>query len=91
VRYTIIDEDEAPARPMFKRVNRLSLEMDALVASLTPDQVGRIEHTDDFTPARLRVKVYEAAARHGRPVDVWEEDGVTYAALADEAPDRDRR
>ncbi len=89
MRYTIIDEHEAPRSPNF-HLNKTQQEADALVAALTPGTIARIEEMAGTKLAGLRMRIYDAAARLGRPVEVWDDDGVVYAGLGEQAADERR-
>lgn len=82
VQYTLIEHDEAPPRPMARRGGRRHREVDALIGALSPGKVARIELAEEDKPGGVRKQLFEAAARTGRPVEVWEQDGVIYAGLA---------
>lgn len=83
MQYTLIDEQDAPTRPTGRRGGRRHRELDVLVAALTPGQVARIDLSDADKPGPIRKQLFEAAARAGRSVEVWEGSGagVFYAAL----------
>jgi hypothetical protein len=82
VEYTLIDESEAPARPPVRRGGKRNQEFDALILALTPGKVARIDLSEVTRSGGTRKQLYEAAARVGRPVEVWEHDGTIYARLA---------
>lgn len=84
MRYTFVDEAEAPPRPNLRHGGKRHQELDTLIASLAPGTVARLEQSADEA-GRLRNQLYQAAARLGRPIEVWEgPDGTVYAGVVEE-------
>jgi hypothetical protein len=94
VRYDLIDEREAPPRPVLQRGGKRRLEMDELLEEL---EVGRVAVVAPIAPAKAdeaasSVKridteglLLEAAAFRGAPVDVWSDArGTVYARLREQ-------
>jgi hypothetical protein len=81
VRYTIVDRQEAPARSP-ERAKRRVEGMEALVASLEPGKVARIELGEDENPRRVSEQLYKTANRSGKLVETWEVGGILYAEVA---------
>lgn len=82
MRFTLIDEDEAPPQPALLPGGKRRLEMNELLDALTPDVVARIEPTKDEKLSGARALLLEVAASRGMRIDVWEaDDGLVYARL----------
>lgn len=79
--YTIIEREAAPARSPDRAKRRIE-GMEALVASLEPGKVARIELGDDENPRRVSEQLYKTANRAGKLVDMWEVGGILYAEVA---------
>jgi hypothetical protein len=62
--------------------------LDELVCAVTPGKVARVEPTDPGKMNGLRRRIYEAAARVARPVEVWEgPDGALWVGLSEDRSD----
>ena len=81
MRYTMIDADKAPAKPP-KTLSRMARETHAIVASLTPGKVARIEPSDGETVRGVKASVTRAAKRMNKTVRTWDHDGLVYAELS---------
>lgn len=91
MKITVIEANEAPARPggpMSKRTAAVT----ELLSSLIPGKVARIELDPSETARGAKASLTRAAKKLGREVAVWDTDGVVYAQLAEgERPKRGRR
>ena len=90
MRYTLIDEREAPPRPTLRRGGKRRLEMNDLLEALTPGKVAKIEPAADGKQSGIRGLLFDAAASLGKRVEVWEDaDGAVYAKLMAGEPGAD--
>lgn len=82
MKITVIEASEAPARPggpMSKRTAAVT----ALLTSLTPGKVARIELDAGETTRGAKASLTRAAKKLGQEVAVWVRDGVVFAQLAE--------
>jgi hypothetical protein len=85
MRFTLIDEADAPPQPARLSKRRRRLEISELLDALTPSLVGRISPTKDENVAKTWKLVFEVAASRGTRIDAWEgEDGLLYVRLLSE-------
>lgn len=85
LRYAILEARDAPPRPVMPVERSRDQEMEALITALPPGRVARIEPTGNERLNLLRLALYRASSRLGRPVETWDHDGQMYAALYDPA------
>lgn len=78
--YSLVDPQEAPARPE-TRQRAWTDEITGLVNALGDGKVARIEATDDEKLGALRNRTLQQAARLGKRIEIWEADGALYAEL----------
>lgn len=97
MRFDVIDEREAPPRPVLDRGGKRRLEMNELLDALEPGQVARIasvasDKADAAAAGAKKVDIegllLEAAAFRGSRVTIWtDEAGAVYARRSDGAGD----
>jgi hypothetical protein len=94
VRYELIDEREAPPRPVLHRGAKRRLEMNELLDALEPGVIAKVEPVNakrdpDASGANAWEPVeqilLEAAAFYGARVAIWtDESGAVYVRLDDQ-------
>lgn len=90
MRVTIVPEAEAPPRPTLQRGGKRDQEAEAAVALLSFDQGVRIDLQESDQPTTVRLLLYAAAARLGRPIVVRAEGERRLVAVLDEGGDERR-
>ena len=81
--YTLIDRQDAPPMPTLPRGTRRLKDVNALLGELSPGKVAKIELSEGERPNNIRNQLYQAAVRQGARLQVWDHEGVLYAALGD--------
>jgi len=85
MRFTLIDEADAPPQPALLPGGKRRLEINELLDALTPDVVARVAPAKEEKLTGARGLVFEVAASRGMRVDAWEgEDGLLYVRLLEE-------
>ncbi len=88
MKYEIMNESEAPAKPSGPLSKRAALVQE-IVSSLAPGKVAKIRLEGSETPRGTKASLSRAAKKLGRSIAVWDASGVVYAGLTeDRAPRR---
>lgn len=85
--YTMIDRQDAPPMPALPRGTRRLKDVNALLGELSPGKVAKIELSGDEKLGNIRNQLYQAAVRQGTRLQVWDHEGVLYAAVEDVTSD----
>jgi hypothetical protein len=79
----MIDRQDAPPMPALPRGTRRLKDVIALLGELSPGKVAKIELSGDEKLGNIRNQLYQAAVRQGTRLQVWDHEGVLYAAVDD--------
>ena len=71
--------------PALPRGTRRLKDVNALLGELAPGKVAKIELSGDERLGSIRNQLYQAAVRQGTRLQVWDHEGVLYAAVEDAA------
>lgn len=80
--FELVDSRKVP-RPRRKPTRR-GQESQRIIESLTPGKTAIVRLGKDQNVRGVKVSLTHAARRLGKPVTLWDHDGVVYAELVEE-------